>query len=136
MIIIEDASLFTKGKYHVVTIGTFDGVHFGHKKILRKIVNQAQEQNGLSVVVTLWPHPRFVLEGKASTLKLLTTFEEKAQIMQELGIDVIVKIPFTREFSQTSSEDFIQKILIRELETGMLTLPISIFLMMSSSYPV
>ncbi len=122
MIIIEDSSSFRKSGFNVVTIGTFDGVHFGHRKILKKIVNQAKEQNGLSVVVTLWPHPRFVLEGESSTLKLLTTFEEKAQIMKELGIDVIVKIPFTREFSQTSSEDFIQNILIRDLGTNRLVI--------------
>ncbi len=122
MIILDGAEEFKKHDHTIVTIGTFDGVHFGHRKILSKIVNQAREQNGISVVVTFWPHPRLVLEGPKSTLQLLTTFEEKARIMAEIGVDVIVKIPFTLEFSKTTSEEFIQKILIDQIGTKKLVI--------------
>lgn len=122
MIVLEGADKFKKHDHTVVTIGTFDGVHFGHQKILKKIINQAKADNGISVVVTFWPHPRFILEGPDSKLKLLTTFEEKAQILEEIGIDVIVKIPFTLEFSKTTSEEFIQNTLIRNLGTSKLVI--------------
>lgn len=116
MKILEGAESFPKQSYTVVTIGTFDGVHIGHQEILKKIVNQAKENNGVSVVVTFWPHPRFVLQGvEESGLKLLTTFEEKAESLSDQGIDFLVKIPFTKEFSQTTSDDFIRKILIDKL---------------------
>ncbi|MEL7148899.1 MAG: riboflavin kinase, partial [Bacteroidota bacterium] len=118
MIILEGAEAFPKQSYAVVTIGTFDGVHIGHRQILQKIVKQASDNNGVSVVITFWPHPRFVLQGvEESGLKLLSTFEEKAALLAELGIDYLVKIPFTKAFSQTSSEAFIRKILIDQIGT-------------------
>ncbi|MEL6556756.1 MAG: bifunctional riboflavin kinase/FAD synthetase [Bacteroidota bacterium] len=118
MIILEGAESFPKQSYTVVTIGTFDGVHVGHQEILKKIVNQAKDNNGVSVVVTFWPHPRFVLQGvEESGLKLLNTFEEKSASLAEQGIDYLIKIPFTKEFSQTTSDEFIRKILIDQLGT-------------------
>ena len=118
MIILEGAEAFPKQAYTVVTIGTFDGVHIGHRQIIQKIVKQANDNHGVSVVITFWPHPRFVLQGvDASGLKLLSTFEEKAALLDELGIDYLVKIPFTREFSLTSSEDFIRNVLIGQIGT-------------------
>lgn len=101
----------------VVTSGTFDGVHFGHRKILRQVIDEAKRIQGQSVVLTYWPHPRFVL-GKGSTdLKLLTTFEEKVKLMEETGIDYLVKIHFTREFSELTSREFINDILLRKIDT-------------------
>ena len=118
MIILEGADAFPKQSYAVVTIGTFDGVHIGHRQILQKIVKQASDNNGVSVVITIWQHPRIVLQGvEESGLKLLSTFEEKAELLATLGIDYLVKIPFTKAFSQTSSEDFIRKILIDQVGT-------------------
>lgn len=101
----------------IVTSGTFDGVHFGHQKILKKIVKTAKEFNGKSVVLTFWPHPRFVLFPEEKTLKLLSTFEEKAQLLEEVGIDYLVKVEFTKSFSQLSSETFIQNMLVEKLKT-------------------
>lgn len=103
--------------YAVVTSGTYDGVHYGHRKILKKVVDTAKSHNGESVVLTFWPHPRYVLGKDAEDLKLLTTFEEKATLMEETGIDYLVKIHFTREFSELSSSEFIQSILIEGLQT-------------------
>jgi len=118
MNILEGADSFPKQNYTVVTIGTFDGVHIGHQEILNKISRQAKDNNGVSVVVTFWPHPRFVLQGEEeSGLKLLSTFDDKAKRLADQGIDYVVKIPFTKEFSQTSSEDFIRNVLIDQIGT-------------------
>ena len=100
----------------VVTSGTFDGVHFGHQKILKRVVEVAKLSKGESVVITFWPHPRFIINPEDS-FKLLNSFEEKAERIEKFGIDHLVKISFTREFSELSSLDFIQKILIDALGT-------------------
>lgn len=117
MVIIEGHQAIPDLSNAVVTSGTFDGVHFGHQKILKKIVKTAQELNGKSVVLTFWPHPRFVLFPEEKTLKLLTTFEEKAKLLEEVGIDYLVKVAFTQAFSQLSSETFIQDMLVEQLKT-------------------
>ncbi|MGB3466460.1 MAG: riboflavin biosynthesis protein RibF, partial [Cyclobacteriaceae bacterium] len=118
MKILEGAESFQKHDYAVVTIGTFDGVHIGHQEILSKIVRQAKDNNGVSVVVTFWPHPRFVLQGvEESGLKLLSTFDEKAGNLADQGIDYLIKIPFTKEFAQTTSDTFIKQILIDQIGT-------------------
>ena len=117
MKVIEDLSVIEKPRNAVVTSGTFDGVHQGHQKILRKLINSAKEVNGETVVVTYWPHPRAVLGNGWGDLRLLTTFEEKAHLLAENGIDYLVKIPFTRTFSELSSKDFIQNLLVGRLGT-------------------
>jgi len=106
----------------VVTSGTFDGVHLGHQKILKRIRNIADELNGETVLITFWPHPRLVLYPKEHNLMLLSTFEEKAKLLREAGIDHLVSIPFTKEFSELSSEKFIQKILIDKIQTRKLVI--------------
>lgn len=122
MQLIEDISSFQVPGYAVVTSGTFDGVHYGHQKILRKVVKTAKEKNGKSVVITFWPHPRFVLKKGHDELKLLSTFEEKAKLIEENGIDYLVKIPFTKEFSELSSEEFINQILVEKINTKKLVI--------------
>jgi riboflavin kinase/FMN adenylyltransferase len=117
MNIIEGEKDFQRPKNAVVTIGTFDGVHFGHQKILKRVISLAAKQNGESVLVTFWPHPRFILRPDDDHLKLLTTFEEKAAIMKSVGIDHIVKLPFTTEFSQLTSEEFTSKVLVDNIGT-------------------
>ena len=106
----------------VVTIGTFDGVHLGHQEILSRIIELAKRNHGETALVTLWPHPRFVLSPEDDSLKLLSTFEEKASILSSLGLDHLIKIPFTKEFSQWSSEKFIQEIIISALHTKKLVI--------------
>src|SRR5215218_4911649 len=106
---IED---FTKLDLAVVTSGTFDGVHVGHQKILARLREIAQRYQGETVVITFWPHPRLVLHPEDDSLKLLNTFEEKAELLKQHGVHHLIRIPFTKEFSQLSSEEFIGNILV------------------------
>ncbi len=101
----------------VVTSGTFDGVHIGHQKILRRLQELARETGGETVMITFWPHPRMVLRPDEPPVQLLTTFEEKLSLLKDLGIDHLVQIPFTREFSRLSSDEFIQQVLVDRIGT-------------------
>jgi riboflavin kinase/FMN adenylyltransferase len=122
MRLIEDISDFPDNIKTAVTSGTFDGVHLGHEKILRRVSTIAKEKNLKSVLLTYWPHPRFVLHQNDQSLKLLTTFNEKAEFIDQAGIDYLVRIPFTEEFSQLEPADFVKKILIDRLNTSTLVL--------------
>jgi len=113
---------FVRLEYAVVTSGTFDGVHVGHQKILARLREVAAANNGETVVITYWPHPRLVLHPEDTTLQLLNTFEEKAELLKEQGIDHLIRIPFTREFSQLTSEEFISDILVRTIGTRKLVI--------------
>jgi len=116
---IED---FTKLNYAVVTSGTFDGVHLGHQKILKRLKEIAENNNGETVVITFWPHPRLVLHPEDESLKLLNTFEEKAALLKDFGIQHLIRIPFTKEFSQLTSEQFIRQILVDTIGTKKLVI--------------
>jgi riboflavin kinase/FMN adenylyltransferase len=105
----------------VVTTGTFDGVHCGHVEILNKIKDLAQKNGGETVVVTFDPHPRTVIHPDID-IKLLHTIDEKIDRLDKVGIDHFVIIPFTKEFSRTSSLSFVRDILIRELQTKLLVI--------------
>jgi len=122
MIIHHDIASIQALKNAVVTIGTFDGVHLGHQKILNRIITLAKATEGETCLVTFWPHPRFVLQADEKALKLLSTFDEKAETLRQIGIDHLLKIEFTKEFSRWSSETFIQKILIEGLNTKKLVI--------------
>lgn len=101
----------------VMTTGSFDGVHIGHKVILNRLANLAKSTGGESVLLTFYPHPRKVLypETAGKTLKLINSQQEKVALLQKTGLDNLVIIPFTIEFSQMSSFDFIRKILVGKL---------------------
>lgn len=116
---IED---FNKLDYAVVTSGTFDGVHLGHQKILARLREIARQNKGETVVITFWPHPRMVLYPEDESLKLLNTFEEKAALLKEQGIDHLLRIPFTKEFSQLTSEQFIRQVLVDTIGTRKLVI--------------
>lgn len=122
MKIYEGLEGFTPVKNAVVTSGTFDGVHLGHQKILTRIRQIARAIQGETVLITFWPHPRLVLYPNEHNLRLLSTFEEKAKLLRQFGIDHLITIPFTQEFSQLSSEEFIRKVLIRAIETKKLVI--------------
>lgn len=113
---------FVRLENAVVTSGTFDGVHVGHQKILARLRETASKIDGESVVITYWPHPRLVLHPHDSTLKLLNTFEEKAERLKAQGVQHLVRIPFTKEFSQLSSEEFITQILVQTIGTKKLVI--------------
>lgn len=116
---IED---FKRLEYAVVTSGTFDGVHVGHQKILSRLKEIARKNNGETVVITFWPHPRLVLYPEQTDLKLLNTFEEKAELLRRQGIDHLVRIPFTKEFSNLTSEQFIKMVLVEAIGTKKLVI--------------
>ena len=107
--------------YPIMTIGVFDGLHFGHQEILRRLVQRAKEKNGTSVLLTFTPHPQKIISPVAAP-PLLQTFSQKAELLTQLDIDVMVRLPFTRDLSLHSPEQFAQKILhcrgIREIYVG------------------
>lgn len=113
---------FSPLQYAVVTSGTFDGVHVGHQKIFARLREIASRNFGETVVITFWPHPRLVLHPEDSDLKLLNTFEEKAELLKDQGIQHLIRIPFTKEFSQLTSEQFIQQILVKTIGTRKLVI--------------
>jgi riboflavin kinase/FMN adenylyltransferase len=122
MKIYEGLENFKPVKNAVVTSGTFDGVHLGHRKILKRIRSIADEINGETILITFWPHPRLVLYPEEHNLRLLSTFEEKTRLLREFGINHLLTIPFTKEFSELTSEQFIQQILIDTLQTRKLVI--------------
>lgn len=95
----------------VVTVGTFDGVHQGHRALMGAVVKKAKERNARSVVVTFDPHPREIINPGKEGIKLLTTLKERAEILEDLGIDVLMVIPFDRDFSLLSSEEFVRDVI-------------------------
>ena len=82
-----------------MTIGTFDGIHIGHQKILGDLIRSAKEQNTKSVVLTFFPHPRMVLQ-KNVNIELLNTIEEKSKLLEQMGLDYLIIHPFSKEFSR------------------------------------
>jgi riboflavin kinase / FMN adenylyltransferase len=113
---------FVKLENAVVTSGTFDGVHLGHQKILNRLNEVASETNGQSVVITFYPHPRSVISSDNQVVRLLSTLDEKIELLEKSGVNHLIIIPFTREFSELSSEEFIQKILIDIIGTRTLVI--------------
>lgn len=113
---------FTSNSRTVLTTGTFDGVHLGHRTIIDRVNHIAQHVNGESVLLTFNPHPRQVLQPDGVSLKLLSTVEEKAELLEKAGIQHLVIHPFTKEFAATSSTDFIQEILVRQMKVSKLVI--------------
>jgi riboflavin kinase / FMN adenylyltransferase len=95
----------------VVTVGTFDGVHAGHRYLIQKLVDRAKELQCRSVVVTFDPHPREILQPGHQGIGLLTSLEERAELLGQLGVDLMVVIPFDRDFSLMSSDSFLKEII-------------------------
>ena len=106
----------------VVTSGTFDGVHIGHKKILSRLKELSEQSGGETLVLTFWPHPRTVVSENGQTLQLLSTIEEKIELFARLGINHLAIIPFTRSFSELTSNEFIQQVLVDKIGTKKLVI--------------
>lgn len=104
-------------KNTVVTIGTFDGVHIGHQKILNSLIQVAKKDHLESVILTFFPHPRMVLQ-KDSKIKLLNTIEERIEVLKKLGVDHIVVEEFTQEFSRLTAFEFVKNILVDKLNVN------------------
>ena len=98
----------------VATVGSYDGVHRGHRILLDEVMRRAKESDGESVVLTFEPHPRITL-GNDEGLRLLSTFEEKCRLLEQMGVDYVVVIPFDEAFSRLSREEFIDDYLVGKL---------------------
>ncbi|GAK88580.1 riboflavin kinase [Nonlabens ulvanivorans] len=105
----------------VVTIGTFDGVHHGHQKILNRVTEIAQQQSLTSVLLTFFPHPRMILQPD-SDLKLINTIEERQQLIALNGIENIVTHPFSLDFARTSAHDYVKNILVDQLKAAVVVI--------------
>lgn len=117
MNIFTDRSEIKFDKKSIVTVGSFDGLHRGHIKIINELLSISKINNETNVVVTFDPHPRSVL-SQYSEVSILTSLEEKKMIFENLNVENLLVIHFTREFSQLSSEEFIQKFLIEKLNAS------------------
>lgn len=98
----------------VVTIGSFDGVHRGHREVIRQLADYARQIGGNSVVITFWPHPATVLNPRSKPA-LLSTIDEKSRLLAETGIDWLITLPFTKEFSQMEYDKFVTDCLVEKL---------------------
>lgn len=106
----------------IVTIGTFDGVHLGHQQILKRLVELKKTHGGETLLFTFDPHPRKVLFPDQTDLKLLTTTEEKCELLNQFGIDHVLVYPFTKDFSTMNAKDYIENILVNGLKTKLLVI--------------
>ena len=114
MKVYNSIAAYQKTKPTIITIGTFDGVHMGHQKILKQLNKTALTNELESILVSFFPHPRMVLQ-KESSLKLINTIEERTQMIEKTGISNLIIQPFTREFSRLSALDFVRDILVNQL---------------------
>lgn len=105
---------FNVSKKTIITLGTFDGVHIGHKKIFERLIQSAKEKNCETLVLTFFPHPRMVLQ-KDSNIKLLNTIDEKSRLLEDAGLNHLIIHPFDQEFSRLSAEEFVENILVKQL---------------------
>ena len=96
----------------VITIGTFDGVHMGHRQVIDKLKTEAKAVNGETVIITFHPHPRKVVSSTILGIRLINTLDEKLELLKQLGIDHVVVVPFTDAFANQPAEDYIQNFLI------------------------
>ncbi len=101
----------------VLTVGTFDGVHLGHRKIIARLLNLAKAINGESIIFTFDPHPRKIVASAETNLRLLTTLDEKIELFEQSGIDHLIIYPFTPEFAQLTYEQFVEQILVGQIHT-------------------
>ena len=119
MEIIKNSSNFSSSEQTFVTIGTFDGVHYGHQQIIEKLVSEAKKANKKSVVLTFFPHPRMVLQ-KDNSLELINTIDERATLLEKTGLDYLIIHPFSKEFSKMSALEFVRDILVNQLNISKL----------------
>ena len=111
---ITDITTFTSEKPTVITIGTFDGVHLGHQKIIKRVVETAHKNGLLATVFTFFPHPRMIVQHDQQ-LKLIHTLTEKKQFLQSLGVDLLIVQPFNEAFANLSAEAFVSELLVKHL---------------------
>lgn len=108
---------FFKAQKPVVTIGTFDGVHLGHRKVIVRLQEIAKQHNGETVIFTFHTHPRLVTSPNETNLRLLTTLNEKISLFEKYGIDHLIVYPFNKAFSELTYSEFVEKILVEKIGT-------------------
>jgi riboflavin kinase/FMN adenylyltransferase len=101
----------------VVTIGSFDGVHMGHQKILKRLTESARDIGGETVILSFFPHPRMILHPEDVNIKMITTVEERSELLEKHHIDHLIITPFTRDFSNLSPEEYIKQVLVDQIGT-------------------
>ncbi len=106
----------------IVTVGTFDGVHIGHRTILDRINDLAKKEGSESVLLTFWPHPRLILFPDDNELKLLSTLEERIELLRQSGIGHLIIHPFSLDFSRITAVEYVRDILVRELNVSKLVI--------------
>jgi len=106
----------------VITVGTFDGVHVGHQKILNKINSIAKKNNGETALLTFDPHPRKILFNNGDSLKLINTLQEKIQLLKEYGLDHLIIYPFTKDFSRITPTSYVRDLLVNQLNVSTLVI--------------
>ena len=118
-IIKNNITKIPKSDFNIATIGSFDGIHIGHKKILQTLTKTAKKNNGKSILITFWPHPRYVLK-KNNDFKLLTSLDEKIKLFEKNKIDILYIVDFSLKFSKVSANKFIENILLEKLKINCL----------------
>ncbi len=121
MKIFNNLSKFKSINKTFVTIGTFDGVHIGHQKVIKKLIKSAKNNNATSVLLTFFPHPRMVLQ-KDLDIKLINTIEERTKLLENLGLDILVIHEFSKSFAKLSALDFVRNILVNTLNISRLVI--------------
>ena len=122
MKVYHDIKDFRKIPNAIVTIGTFDGVPLGHQAVFKQMVDKARQIGGETVVITFFPHPRIVISPNDNRLRLITSQEDKIEHLRRSNIDNLIIINFTKEFSHTSSEDFIKDYVVRYIQPAILVI--------------
>ena len=115
MKVVQDIQNYSSDTKSILTIGTFDGVHVGHQKIIKALVKEAHNKKLLANVLTFFPHPRMVLQ-KDAQIKLIDTLAEKEDFLRKLGVDTLIIHPFSKEFSRLSALEFTRDILVNQLK--------------------
>lgn len=119
MQVVQNIGNYSAQNPSILTIGTFDGVHIGHQKIIKDLVKVAKKNNLCSIVLTFFPHPRMVLQ-KESDLKMIDTLEEKQHFLEKMGVDVLIVHPFSRAFSRLTALEFTRDLLVNQLKISQL----------------
>lgn len=119
MQVVQNIGNYSAQNPSILTIGTFDGVHIGHQKIIKDLVKVAKKNNLCSIVLTFFPHPRMVLQ-KDSDLKMIDTLEEKQHFLEKMGVDVLIVHPFSRAFSRLTALEFTRDLLVNQLKISQL----------------
>lgn len=115
MQVFKEIDVLKQFQNSVITVGTFDGVHKGHQQIIKKIVSAAKEIEGESVIITFYPHPRMIIQPENPVFHL-NTLSEKLHLLETHGVDNVVVVPFSREFSEMHAEDYVENFLIKKFQ--------------------